>query len=328
MVFIIYNVKNHMDSTYSPHRKKPPTGGYLLIDISSMMFHIVFACVNLFDKKCVTSCDKRTYILKYFKKLFINKIRSLIESHKTCKLVFARDVRKKEVWRCKIYDKYKAQRSIVTKHKGSEINVANYFTTIYRTLYDSIVFELDAITVKVPYAEADDVIMVLTQYLSLQEDRVVIVSDDNDYYQLLHYDKVEIYDTHGENFLNKIKDITPLGYLRLKILKGDKSDNISACQMLNDPFGILQRRVISFEEVNKFVKLGIFKIEMMDKDFAMDLQKDPYKIDQLCEADPLFRHLYHRNRHLIDMNHIPKDISQSIINKFLEMKPGQSIISH
>ena len=303
-----------------PPCHKKNKGGYLLIDVSSMLFHIVFTLINLFDQKHKSSLpepeEKRLYILKHFRRCFMHKIRTLVAVYQTTKLVFARDVHKHEIWRNKIFDKYKTQRKTITKHKGCSVSLGDYFSSIYRYLYDNLVIDLDAITVKIPEAEADDVIGVLTHYLTFQEERVVIVSDDCDFYPLLHRPSVEAYDTHGENFLKKFRNITPLGYMRLKILCGDKSDNIPGCQMLVDQFGILKKRHITIDEAQMFLKLGIFKIGHMDHKYAMRLQANPGIIVELRESDPLFNQHYTRNTTLIDMHHIPDPIRQAIVIAF------------
>lgn len=304
-----------------------PPGGNLLIDVSSLMFHIIFACINLFDKKCIQNCDKETYILKCFKKMFIRKVQSLINLHQTSKLVFARDVSKKNLWRNNIYDKYKSHRSCTTKHKGCSLNIRSYFSCIFHNIYDKIVSELNAITIKVSCAEADDIIMILTKYLNFQNERVVIISDDNDYYPLLHYHNVSIYDNHGKNFANKSFHIKPMDYMRLKILKGDKSDNVPACNVLKDQFGILKKRYIQMRDVHIYVKLGIFKIDTIDKELAISMIENPTKIVNLRELDPLFNETYIRNSILIDMNYIPKDIQQMIITHFVENGQGTSTSS-
>jgi len=316
------------------HRKKKGGGGggggYLLIDLSSLIFHILFACINLYDKRCggetSDKCDKNIYVLKCFKKLFLRKIRSLIDLHQTSKLVFARDVKKIDIWRTQIFDKYKSHRSITIKHKGSDLNIGIYFDSIYRHFYDKIVAELGVITVKVPHAEADDIIMVLTQYLNSHGERVVIISDDYDYYPLLQYHGVEVYNTHGADFSDKITGIAPQEYLVMKILSGDKSDNIPACKILRDQFGILKKRHIRLEDAQIYIKLGIFKIDTIDKHLAMKMRKNPDQITQLLALDPIFQHSFNRNSTLIDMNKIPKEIQENIITKFIETKPGESII--
>jgi 5'-3' exonuclease len=143
-------------------------------------------------------------------------------------VVFATDCQRYKVWRNDLLrdektDKplYKAQRS-TRKDAG--------IPAVMRFLYDDLLPRLmPRRRVGAPRAEADDVIGVIARLVNARAPRrrVFVISDDSDFVQLLDFPSNELYSqrlrSQREKFTRPAND-----YKQMKILMGDKIDNIDA----------------------------------------------------------------------------------------------------
>ena len=150
-------------------------------------------------------------------------------------------------------------------------------------------------------AEADDIIGTLTPRHIMSED-ILIISSDGDFLQLQQYNgrskfKVKQYNPAQKKF---VVSENPLDELKEKIIKGDKGDGIP--------------NVLSPSDC-----------------FVRDLRQTPItkgKLDKLMEKhygeweDENAKIGFTRNQTLIDLRHIPDDISTKIINNYEETKPA------
>jgi hypothetical protein len=150
-------------------------------------------------------------------------------------------------------------------------------------------------------AEADDIIGTLTPRHIMSED-ILIISSDGDFLQLQQYNgrskfNVKQYNPAQKKFVVSEK---PLDELKEKIIKGDKGDGIP--------------NVLSPSDC-----------------FVRDLRQTPItkgKLDKLMEKhygeweDENAKIGFTRNQTLIDLRHIPDDISTKIINNYEETKPA------
>jgi 5'-3' exonuclease len=137
-----------------------------------------------------------------------------------------------------------------------------------------------------PHAEADDIIAVLCRE-HFKANQNIIVSTDKDLHQLLTEKNNQQFDPIN----NKIVScINPQRELDLKIITGDKSDDIPSIKPrtgLATAEGILQQGI---------------------EDFLEEEGNEQYKDN------------YIRNRMLIDFNFIPKDLAEGIINTYCTYK--------
>jgi len=306
--------------------------GVLLIDTSSLIFSIIFRLrgkylqfkENLAQEEKDLKINEESFILKNFSKNFCESVNVLVKNYQTKELIFARDDNRERIWRVKRFPKYKSNRKKFTRHKKENIELGPVFSAIYQTQYDNLIKSLGAISIKVAEAEADDVIAVLTKFFSDQNQRVVIVADDFDYYQLMVYPEVEVYDNRGNSFFEKSGQIPPIVFSQLKILRGDKSDNIPSCQILIDErkcrvvddMGIIGRKILSFIEAKMLLKMNVLQRKSVSIKMAKELQQNPQKILDLLEKDPLFLETFRRNSELIDMKNIPHNIVFKILRSY------------
>ena len=186
---------------------------YLLIDLSYFIFYLYYS------KKKYLQCQKmETNNLinnDYFISLFSNFEKKLEEIKKKLKLkndikiIFAKDCKRKNIWRNEIFADYKQSRKINNE-------VGEFFIYTYNNIIKNFNY------IDVDKCEADDIIGILTKKL-YQNNKIYIITDDLDYLQLL-YNNVEIYNLKYKNLKDK-----SIGYekdLLKKIILGDKSDNI------------------------------------------------------------------------------------------------------
>lgn len=140
-------------------------------------------------------------------------------------------------------------------------------------------------------AEADDIIAILVKHA---KEPVMIVSGDKDFQQLHKYDYVKQWSPN----LNKLIDCPdPDRFLREHILTGDKSDGIPNILSNDDCFaeGIRQT------PLRKGVK---------DSYLRMTIEKD----------DKYYRN-YLRNQTLIDLEFIPQELEDTILDEFSKTAP-------
>ena len=190
-------------------------------------------------------------------------------------MIWAHDDSTQNVWRTKLYPEYKAGRDENITCKSDQV-----FTFTYNEFLPKFFKQHKIKTIKEKTAEADDIIALASKYLSDQGHNVYIVSSDTDLVQLVN-NKVKIFDLKMKEVAPKI---SPEMDLKLKIITGDKSDNIPAIKpkvgkktgekLLNNP-----------EELNK-----LLKDDKINQQFLM-------------------------NKLLIELTMIPSELRKKIMNK-------------
>lgn len=204
-------------------------------------------------------------------------------------------------WRKEYFPNYKFKRK--GDRAKSDIDWNQAFEIINK-VRDEISQNFPYKVVKVDRCEADDIIGVLameTQEFGKHED-VMIVSADKDFIQLQKYDNVRQYSPMTKKFID---DKNPRTYIFEHIMKGDSSDGVP--------------NVLSGD--NTFVD-GIRQSPITKKKLegwiagAEDLQS--------VMTEDVYRN-YCRNKKLIDLEEIPEDIKQDIINTFDNIKPAHKM---
>jgi len=148
--------------------------------------------------------------------------------------------------------------------------------------------------IKAEMAEADDVIAIVCKEMArIRPDRkMVIITSDKDMDQLTKYDQVSI-NRLGKGFPPAKKgEHDPQTMLRLKILFGDKSDNI--------------KPVFSKSEIKKIG--GNEKI--------VEMAQDEKSLESFMQERHDASERYNANKRLVDMDMIPDEIRESILVSF------------
>lgn len=221
--------------------------------------------------------------------MVLNTIRSINVKFKGQygQLVIASD--SKDYWRRQVFPYYKASRK--KQRQKSDLDwpaVFNAANIIKQELKQSFPYKY----IEVNGAEADDVIGTLCKHITDQQ--ILIVSSDKDYKQL-HNNKIRQYDPINDRFVQSENSDQ---FLFDQIIRGDAGDGIPNIASPDNCFVLGERQ----KKISK--KL----------------------VEQLaCIADdnqhPLFRN-YVRNKTLIDLTMIPKDIQHKIIEQYDQAKPS------
>ena len=191
-------------------------------------------------------------------------------------------------WRKDFYPMYKANRK--KTRDASDLD--------WKMLFDTLQIVKEEIRDNFPYrymyveqCEADDIIAILVKHA---REKVMIVSGDKDFQQLHKYDYVKQWSPN----LNKLITCdNPDLFLKEHILTGDKSDGIPNILSNDDCFveGIRQT------PLRKGIK---------DSYLRMTIEKD----------DKYYRN-YLRNQTLIDLEFIPQEIEDKILEEYENTVP-------
>ena len=177
--------------------------------------------------------------------------------------------------RKKIYSQYKANRKPKTLEE--EKDKANHYTLLDK-LRDSLKTLGDWGCIELEGYEADDLIAYFVKESAI-DDTFVIISSDNDLYQLLN-DICVMYLPHRKEFytildFQKEFDISPSKYPFVKALAGDNSDNIKGI----DGIGI--KRGIKLIKEGQCFTHWINKYKEVDLETNLELVSLPFENDKI-----------------------------------------------
>jgi UV damage endonuclease UvdE len=182
----------------------------VFVDSCSFTYYRVTATLSWW-KKFNTTTD--TSLIDYMEKQYIKNLQKIatVIDVPINQMLLIRDCPRDDIWRIKHYPPYKQNRkdAIAPTAHGPYIKHLN---TAMKHLYHDVM--------RVPEAEADDIIGVLTRYHASRQ--IIIISTDSDFKQLQKYPNVRIYHPKTGWISN---DPTSLD---TKIQKGDPTDNIPA----------------------------------------------------------------------------------------------------
>lgn len=243
--------------------------------------------------------------------IFEEKLISKIESQckvanpfvfKRQNIIFAIDCPRAEIWRRKIYPEYKLTRDTADRSKN-KFDIGKMFAYAYNQIIPKYCSETNAKIIKCTSAESDDIIAVLSRWLTERspDNHVVILSSDRDMVQL-HNDRVSILATkniyrdpksdimHMCNTKKLDCDITADDFLLFKIIIGDGSDNIPSIKRLLGP----------------------------KKALTLVMDKTHESLKKLLTEDETVKEAFLRNKKLISMNMIPKELQELIVENIEE----------
>ena len=193
-------------------------------------------------------------------------------------------------WRRDIFPNYKHQR-----RKGrveSKIDWNGLFQ-IMSEIREEFSTKLPYKLMHVEKCEADDIIATLVAQRT--EDKYLIISGDKDFIQLQHYGDVYQFSPLLKSFIGENQDA--ITFLREQVIKGDRSDGVP--NILSDD--------------------DIFLRDERQKPINKKRLAEWSDIDNIPLGSETRKH-YERNKKLIDLSMIPKEISESIINRYEDCK--------
>jgi len=213
-----------------------------------------------------------------FKKTFVEKLLAIPKKLKIKKpnLVLSKDCKRENIWRIKLFPKYKGSRK-VEKRIGPFLKMIN----------NEKLFEKGGIkaTLEHPNLEADDCIAISVRYLinKYPDCIIYIITGDRDFLQLCN-NNVFVYDLAFKNISDKSSFGNAEYDLEMKIIMGDKSDNIPSA----------------------FPKCGVKT--------SQKCVENPEFFKKKITDNPINNKQYELNRNLIDFNNIP----QELVNEFMD----------
>ena len=179
----------------------------VIFDLNHVAYRCLFAGIN----------DIKDVGWAYFKHIMFNHVFSVCKKFNATEVILAID--SKENWRKKIYTEYKATRK-EQREANTEIDW-NAFFNAYREFTEEVKQFFPFYVIQIKYMEADDIAAILAR--DWQKYEKIIITSDSDYIQLLKYNNVKIWDPIKMAFK---KSDDPQRQLQIKILTGDKGDNI------------------------------------------------------------------------------------------------------
>ena len=217
----------------------------------------------------------------------LNTIRSYRQkfSEEYGELVICCDSRRN--WRKKYYIHYKAHRS--KDRKSSDFNWDSLFTSLDQVKKELIDF-FPYHVLQVAYAEADDIIGVLSEYLTT--DPILIISGDKDFQQLQRYDNVLQWSPLKKSYMRQDE---PEKFLKEHILRGDKGDGVPNFLSEDDTFVTSDGR----------------QVPLSKKNIAQWVDLEP---SIFCDHKMMKG--YSRNKTLVDLTLVPDSIKDEIIEKY------------
>lgn len=194
----------------------------------------------------------------------------------------------KHYWRKDYFPYYKCNRKKDRENSG--LNWGSIFDLLNK-IRDEIRNNDSYVVMETLGAEADDVISVLCRHKKLKE-KVLILSGDKDFIQLHKYPGVKQYNPIMKQYLSSDD---PYVFIKTHIIKGDKSDGIPNFLSDDDTFANQKRqKPISQKKLNVWIN------------------QEP---SEFCSSKKELDN-YTRNKILIDMDCIPNDIEQKIIDEY------------
>jgi len=198
-------------------------------------------------------------------------------------------------WRKEFFPQYKANRKKTREKDDRDWKLI--FNTLHKVkeeIRDNFPYHY----MSVKRCEADDIIGVLTKYYwnenLVRGEKIMIVSGDKDFQQLHKYPNVQQF---SPNLGKLVKCPDPSTFLKTHILRGDKSDGVP--------------NILSADNcLDEGIRQTPLRKPMLETYLRISIEKD----------NKYYRN-YLRNQTLIDLNFIPDDLKDNILEEFKNTKP-------
>ena len=239
--------------------------------------------------------DEERFGEDFIRHLVLNSIRSYRNKYKNKygEIVICTDFHSS--WRKEVFPFYKAHRKVAREKQKTEKGMD--WSALFDTI-SKIIVEIDTFfpykVIRVPHAEGDDVIAVLSKTF---KEKSLIVSSDKDFSQLYKYNWVRQFSPMKQKMLN---GIDPVEYLKEHIIRGDKGDGIP--------------NILSADDC---IVNGVRQKPISKKKVANWLVQDPHDFNDEMKSGWI------RNKILIDFDLIPKKITEAILEQYNNEKKYQ-----
>lgn len=230
----------------------------------------------------------------FVRHIVLNSLRSYIKQFKSKygNVVICCD--SKKYWRRDVFPFYKSNRR---KNRDASDFDWNLIFECINKIRDELKVYFPYRVLEVEGAEADDIIAVLAGRMSASED-ILILSSDKDFVQLQKYKNVTQYSPILKRF---IRTEDPHMFVKEHIIKGDRGDGIPNFLSPDNTFVVGERQKV----INK-------------KKLAEWINSNP---EAFCTTEIMQRG-YKRNQMLVDLDYVPDEIKQKIVEAYETTKPS------
>jgi len=212
----------------------------------------------------------------------------------------------RKFWRRDFFPNYKASRK--KNREASDLDWKLIFDTLSE-MREDLAMHFPYRVIHVEEAEADDVIAVMTKWLQnnnqcikgLVEEpqKILILSSDKDFKQLQLYPTVKQWSPMQKKYVTATQREI-IEYKIEHIVKGDSGDGIPNILSKDDIFLVEERqKPVSAKRLQEFIDNGFTS----------------------CRNDEERRN-WQRNSTLVDFDFIPEQVSQNIVQAYLNTKPN------
>jgi len=211
----------------------------------------------------------------------------------------------RKYWRRDFFPNYKAGRK--KAREASDLDWALIFDTLSE-MRDDLAKHFPYKVMHIERCEADDIIAALTKYAQENElvqeglveesQKILILSSDKDFKQLQLYPNVKQWSPMQKKYVTATQREI-IEYKIEHIVKGDSGDGIPNIMSKDDVFVIGERqRVVTAKRLQEFIDNGFLA----------------------CKNDEERRN-WKRNTVLVDFDHIPDDVREEIVQRYINTKP-------
>lgn len=196
-------------------------------------------------------------------------------------------------WRKQIFPYYKANRK--KSQEKSDLDWKAIFECLYKIRSELKEF-FPYRVIDIESAEADDIIGTLVNEFGREigGEPILILSGDKDFIQLHTYANVKQYDPTRKRWITH-KD--PEQYLREHVMKGDASDGVPNILSSDNCFVVGERqRPLTAKKMEKYLRIT------------------PNEMETAIARN------YFRNAQLIDLNYIPNEIKEKVMESYYEQE--------
>ena len=221
---------------------------------------------------------------------FISSLTKFIKEHycKFSKTILAKDCKRSEIWRRKLYSNYKSSRDKPKKPKYP--NLSPLFKYTYDILLPKLIEQYEFKLIEMKYSEGDDIIAVVSEHIMKNySESIIIMANDMDICQIIN-DRIDIFDYRGNSINEKciMKYGSPKRMLMAKMLQGDRADDIpNICKGMGEKTDL---KCIDDKELLR---------EKFEKNPDAPMQ-------------------YRMNQRLIDFKYIPEKLKTAILKQYKE----------
>ena len=194
-------------------------------------------------------------------------------------------------WRRELFPNYKYQRKQVRLETQEVSDKWDDLFDVITEVKQEIAMNLPYMVLSIDHAEADDIIAIMAREAHNLGEPCMIISGDKDFIQLQKYEVGKQYSPIQKKFVGT--DIDPIVFLHEQIIKGDRSDGIP--NILSDD--------------------NVFVTGEKQQPINKKRLEEWSKLDNI-PLGSITRLNYQRNKKLIDLEEIPVDIQENIINMY------------